>query len=568
MLVSLHARNFAIIDEIEVYFGEKLNIISGETGAGKSVIIGSINAALGGRMTKEMLRTGSEYALVELVFQTENEAVLQKMAELEISSEAGEILLSRKLLSNGRSVLRVNGETVTAAAVKELASLLIDIHGQHEHQSLLKKSAHLQMLDRFAGEPLSRLKEQVKAVYEQYRAKKEEREAALGDEDARLRELSFAKFELQEIEEARLIPGEEEELKQEYRRLSNANTIEEALGEVYRLTGDGTASVNEQLGYALRQLARVEGLDERLAQMSEALSQIEDCVRDFNHELRAYMDQTEDTQERFAFVEERLDLVNRLTAKYGADVSAVLAYAEQCRERVERLEDYDRYLADLDAAYQKAEKELRALCEQMTAIRKESAKQLVARLTEALKDLNFLDVKLELEFKTLENYTANGNDEVEFLISTNPGEPIQPLAKIASGGELSRIMLAMKSVFAGKDEIETMIFDEIDVGVSGRTAQMVSEKMAGIAASHQLLCITHLPQIAAMADTHFVIEKMTDGMVTTTGIRALDRAGETEEIARMLGGVTITDKVLESAEEMKLLAEKKKEGLGRKAENC
>ncbi len=568
MLVSLHAKNFAIIDEIEVYFGEKLNIISGETGAGKSVIIGSINAALGGRMTKEMIRTGSDYALAELVFQTESEAVAHRMKELELPMADGEILITRKVMANGRSVMRINGETVTTATVKELASLLIDIHGQHEHQSLLKKSAHLQMLDRFAGEQLNALKEQTRTVYEKYRAKREEREAALCDEDARLRELSFAKFEWQEITDAHLVPGEEEELRQEYRRLSNANTIEEALGEVYRLTCDGDASVAEQLGYALRQMAKIEGLDEPLTQMSEALTQVEDCVNDFNHELRDYMNRSENTQERFAEVEARLDTVNRLTAKYGSDITAILAYAKSCSEKIERLEDYDQYLQTLEKEYTQAEAELCALCEKMSAIRKKNAVQLTEQLTEALRDLNFLDVKLQVEFKTLEHYTANGNDEAEFLISTNPGESVQPLARIASGGELSRIMLAMKSVFAGKDEIETMIFDEIDVGVSGRTAQMVSEKMAGIAVSHQLLCITHLPQIAAMADTHFVIEKTTDGVATTTGIRQLDRTGETAEIARMLGGVSITDKVLESAGEMKQLAEQKKEALGKKTENC
>ncbi len=568
MLVSLHAKNFAIIDEIEVYFGEKLNIISGETGAGKSVIIGSINAALGGRMTKEMIRTGSDYALAELVFQTESEAVARRMEELELPMTDGELLITRKLMANGRSVLRINGETVTSAAVKELAGLLIDIHGQHEHQSLLKKSAHLQMIDRFAGEKLAALKEQTRIVYEKYRKEREEREAALCDEDTRLRELSFARFEWQEITDAHLVAGEEEELRQEYRRLSNANAIEAALGEVYRLTCDGDASVAEQLGYALRQMAKIEGLDEPLSQMSEALTQVEDCVNDFNHELRDYMNRTENTQERFAEVEARLDTVNRLTAKYGSDIAAVLAYAEGCSEKIARLEDYDQYLQKLEKEYAQAEAELRGLCEQMSLIRKKSARQLTEQLTEALRDLNFLDVKLQIEFKTLEHYTANGNDEAEFLISTNPGEPVQPLSRIASGGELSRIMLAMKSVFAGKDDIETMIFDEIDVGVSGRTAQMVSEKMAGIAVSHQLLCITHLPQIAAMADTHFVIEKTTDGIATTTGIRQLDRAGETEEIARMLGGVTITDKVLESAGEMKQLAEQKKEALGRKTENC
>lgn len=564
MLSSLHAKNFAIIDEIEVDFGEHLNIISGETGAGKSVIIGSINAALGAKATKDIVRCGAEYALIELMFYTKEEAVRIKLEEMGLTAgEDGEILISRKITASGKSVFRINGETVNTATVRELAAELIDIHGQHEHQSLLRKAKHLEMLDRFAGEELEDLKQQIKQLYGEYRQLKEEKEAALMDEEKRLRELSFLQYELQEIEGARLVAGEEESLSREHKRLANSNMVQEALSAVYQLTEAGASAVSEQLGHAVRQLAKVEGLDDKLASLYSALEQAEGCIQDFNRELADYMENAGDKRERLAQVEERLNLVNHLTARYGRTVEEVLEYAENCRTKIEKYENYDKYLMDLEEKFQIKEAKLQEKSGQASAIRKEKAAELTKQLTEALKDLNFLDVKLEMQFKQLASYSAAGIDEAEFLISTNPGEMLQPLEKIASGGELSRIMLAMKSVFAGKDGIETMIFDEIDVGVSGRTAQMVSEKMAKISAKRQLLCITHLPQIAAMADTHFIIEKTTDGQTTKTSIHALAGQDAVKEIARMLGGVKITDKVIESAAEMKALASKKKELLGK-----
>ncbi len=563
MLVSLHAKNFAIIDEIEVEFGEHLNIISGETGAGKSVIIGSINAALGGKVSKEIIRTGADYALVELVFSGENPEVLRCMAEEGLEPEDGEVVISRKILSSGKNVFRVNGETVNASVVKELAFGLIDIHGQHEHQSLLKKSRHLEMLDRYAGSEADHIKNIIGEQYKQYRALKDEKEHALSDEDKRLRELSFLQYEYNEIEQAKLVSGEEAELRQEHKRLANLHMIEEALSGINRLINEEDGAAAEKLGYALRMLGKVEEYDEELGQLYGALSDIESSLHDFAREVTAYLDRSENDGERFAQVEERLNVINHLTSRYGGTVEEVLRHAQECREQIEKYENYDRYLAELERKYQKAEQELAAACAQMTKLRRAKAEELTGKLVEALRDLNFLDVRFDIGFSETEGYTAKGTDEVEFLISTNPGEPLQPLSKVASGGELSRIMLALKSVFSDKDEIETMIFDEIDVGVSGRTAQMVSEKMARIAAKRQLLCITHLPQIAAMADAHFIIEKMTDGVSTKTGIRRLDDAGMTQEIARMLGGVEITGKVLESAAEMKLMATQKKQEFGR-----
>ncbi len=563
MLTGLYAKNFAIIDEIEVEFGEHLNVISGETGAGKSVIIGTINAALGGKVTKDIIRAGADAALVELTFRVGAGVLPEGLEEQGLSVEDGELTLSRKITAGGKNIFRLNGETVSASVVKELAAGLIDIHGQHEHQSLLKKSKHLEMLDRFAGEELTGKKGRMAELYRSWRALRDELENARIDEDKRLRELSFLQYELNEIEQARLIPGEEEELRAEHKRLSNRNLICEALDKVYQLTGGDGDCAAEQIGYAMRSLGRVEEYGEELAGLYHSLGQIEELLHDFNRELTDYIESSGGEEERFAQVEERLDLVNRMTSRYGATVEAVLSHAEECRATIEKYENYDEYVAGLERRCRKAEEELSGLARQASEIRHKKAAELTSLLTEALRDLNFLDVKLELHFEQLESFTALGTDDVEFLISTNPGEPLQPLAKIASGGELSRIMLALKSVFSGKDEIESMIFDEIDVGVSGRTAQLVSEKMARIASERQLLCITHLPQIAAMADSHFIIEKTTDGLTTRADIRRLSRDGEIGEIARMLGGVEITDKVLESAAEMKAMADRKKEELFR-----
>lgn len=563
MLVSLHAKNFAIIDEIEVNFGDKLNIISGETGAGKSVIIGSVNAALGGKMTREMIRGESEFALVELVFETKREAVAELLREHDVPLDNSEIVISRKLYSNGRNVVRVNGETVTVTFVKELAGLLIDIHGQHEHQSFLKKAEHLRVLDRFIGNDIEEKKSVLKKEVAEYRKWKEEQENAVQDEDARARELSFLQYAVNEIDAAKLVDGEEEELFAEFRKLSSANTIQEVLAEVNGITESGNSSVADQVGYAIRQLSKITEYDDSLSDLSDMLVQMEDCIHDFNRSLRDYLEQMDDAKERFLYVEERLELIHRLEAKYGNTIRTILDYAEECREKVEKLEDYDRYLERLSKNFAMSERKVNELCTEISCLRKENASLMCDRLKEALEDLNFLDVKIEMEIKRTDQYTENGFDDAEFLISTNPGEPVMPLAKIASGGELSRIMLALKSVFAGKDDIETMIFDEIDTGISGRTAQKVSEKMALLASGHQLLCITHLSQIAAMADTHFVIEKETDGIHTRTGIYELDEFGQQKEIARMLGGVEVTDTVLESAKEMKLLACKKKEKFGR-----
>lgn len=557
MLVSLHVKNFAIIEEEEVFFGDNLNILTGETGAGKSIIIGSISACLGGKVSRDIVRKGAQYAFAELCFHTGDQKILSKLESLDLPCEDGEIIISRRIMANGRSSAKVNGETVTASVLKEISGLLIDIHGQHEHQSLLEKSMHLKLLDRFAKEETGGLKARVRELYETYASVNKELSSSVMDEEKRLRELSFLEYAINEIETAKPVPGEDEELTARHRLLSNAASLAEGMGAVVRLTGEDDGAA-DRFGRAVRQLMRIAEYDPELSGLLDQASDIEGLMNDFNREVSDYITGLSDSGDELAQVEERLDLIERLKQKYGPETADVLSYLADSKKKRDRLRDYDAYLAGLKKKAALAEKELKAASEQLSLVRRKKALALTETLKKALIDLNFLDVRFEMVFSPEKNYTQEGIDEVQFFISTNPGEELRPLSKVASGGELSRIMLAIKSVLADKDEIETLIFDEIDVGVSGRTAQKVSEKLAVIAKSHQVICITHLPQIASMADTHFIIEKESDGVSTRTSIRQLDLEGSVQEIARILGGAAITDTVLNGAREMKQLADSAK----------
>ncbi len=552
MLVSLHVKNLALMEEAEVTFGDGLNILSGETGAGKSIIIGSINLALGEKVPKEMLREHAEYALVELIFKVENEEQLQQLKEMDIYPEDNEVIMSRRITTS-RSVGKINSETVPASCMKRVASLLIDIHGQHEHQSLLHKKKHLEILDEYAKDKLSGKKKTLKKCYQEYQALQQEYAQALQDGEGRERELSFLEFEIQEIEEAQLVSGEDEELEISYRKMANSRRIMEAIGSAYEMTG-GDGSATEQIGRALREMQSVTDYDPQLQVLSEQLEEVDNLLNDFNRELSDYMSDSEFEEDTFYETEKRLDLINHLKDKFGGSIEVVLQAKEEKEIRCQHLLDYEEYLQQLKQRMAQTEAELHKICSEVSALRQKSAKKLTKQVQKALVDLNFLDVNFTMEFADTGKYTANGRDEAEFLISTNPGEPLKPLSKVASGGEMSRIMLAIKTILAESDQIETLIFDEIDAGISGRTAQMVAEKMNVIGKNHQVICITHLPQIAAMADNHFLISKNVVNNATFSNIVLLEEKESITELARMLGGVKITDTVLESAKEMKELA--------------
>lgn len=555
MLQNLHVKNLALIDETEVEFGPGLNILSGETGAGKSIIIGSINLALGEKVQKEMLRDNGESALVELIFFVEDADTIEAIRALDIEMEDDTVILSRKI-TGGRAIGRINGEAVSASKMKAVASLLIDIHGQHEHQSLLSKKKHLEILDTFAKESLGDKKEKLAQCYQEYRKLKDELEHANLDGEERARELSFLEYEVKEIEDAQLTVGEDEELEAVFRKYSNGKKIMDAVGAANAATSEDDESASERIGRALRELSSVSAYDERVKEMEEQLTEIDNLLSDFNHELASYLLDEEFDEETFYETEKRLDLINHLKSKYGNTIADILKYGEEKAERITVLNDYDAYLAGLQKNVSEKEKQLEQLSREVSDIRKKESKKLTESIKNALLDLNFLDVQFMMEFAEID-YTANGIDDAQFLISTNPGEPVKPLGKVASGGELSRIMLAIKTVMAS-DKIGTLIFDEIDSGISGRTAQMVSEKMNALGRSHQIICITHLPQIAAMADSHFLIEKSVENQATVSKIHKLTDEESVEELARMLGGVEITDTVLENAREMKQMAYMKK----------
>ena len=555
MLQNLHVKNLALIDETEVEFGPGLNILSGETGAGKSIIIGSINLALGEKVQKEMLRDNGESALVELIFFVEDADTIEAIRALDIEMEDDTVILSRKI-TGGRAIGRINGEAVSASKMKAVASLLIDIHGQHEHQSLLSKKKHLEILDTFAKESLGDKKEKLAQCYQEYRKLKDELEHANLDGEERARELSFLEYEVKEIEDAQLTVGEDEELEAVFRKYSNGKKIMDAVGAANAATSEDDESASERIGRALRELSSVSAYDERVKEMEEQLTEIDNLLSDFNHELASYLSDEEFDEETFYETEKRLDLINHLKSKYGNTIADILKYGEEKAERITVLNDYDAYLAGLQKNVSEKEKQLEQLSRKVSDIRKKESKKLTESIKNALLDLNFLDVQFMMEFAETD-YTANGIDDAQFLISTNPGEPVEPLGKVASGGELSRIMLAIKTVMAS-DKIGTLIFDEIDSGISGRTAQMVSEKMNALGRSHQIICITHLPQIAAMADSHFLIEKSVENQATVSKIHKLTDEESVEELARMLGGVEITDTVLENAREMKQMAYMKK----------
>ena len=555
MLVSLHVKNLALIQETEVFFGPHLNILTGETGAGKSIIIGSVGLALGGRGDRDLIRTGADYALIELVFQLEKEGQIEKVKKLDIPiEEDGLVILQRRIMPQ-RSISKVNGETVNARLLKELSGVLIDIHGQHDSQQLLQTKKHLEILDDFAGEEFSRIKREIKEKYQFYRKIQEKLAETDLDEREKERQLSLARFEVEEIENASLKAGEDEELEKQYQKMSNSRKIAENLGNVHILTGyDQEGSAGEAVGRALRELNSVSAYDSVLDEMAVMLTDIDGLLNDFNRSVSDYLPDLEFDQNDFLQVEERLNTINRLKDKYGSTIEEILLYKENREEELQRLIDADAYRDKLNAQLRDARGALELVCTRATEIRKKAGKKLAKLFIEALQDLNFNQVDFAVEVERKDSIGPDGWDEVSFMISTNPGEPRRPLANVASGGELSRIMLALKTITAGQEDKDTFIFDEIDTGISGKTAWKVSRKLAVLGKSRQVICITHLPQIAAMADNHFIIEKKSMEDSTSTAIMEIGGTDILNELARMLGSDTITENALANARELKEMA--------------
>ncbi len=554
MLLNVSVKNLALIKESDIYFKDGMNILSGETGAGKSIIIGSINIALGGKVNKEMVRSGEDHAMVELVFKVDRESTRKKLEDAGVNLEDGEVIVTRKIV-NGRSITKVNGETFPVSALRDITALLIDIHGQHDHQSLLKVDKHIGILDEFAAADISDVKNDVLKAYNAYVDAKNELEMFDMDEEQRIRECEFYNFEINEITDAELTIGEDNDIEESFKKVANMKKILESVSVVHNvMNGDTGENILDMLGRAVSEMASVSDYDDSLKDIYNQLVSIEDLCSSVSRDVSEYADSSEFDEERAKELEERLDLINHLKLKYGNTIEKILEYRDEKQQKLELLENYDIKKKQAQQKLDETEKILDKKCEKLSSLRKKYAVDFEKRVVETLEDLNFLQVKFKVDFKKSGTYSANGNDKAEFMISTNPGEPLMPLAKIASGGELSRIMLGIKTIMAGQDDIDTLIFDEIDTGISGRTAQKVAEQMKLLSKKHQIICITHLPQIAAMADNHLKIEKTSEGNETSTKIYPLDEEKSVEELARMLGGAEITETVMQNAREMKKLA--------------
>ncbi len=559
MITGLHVRNLALIEEEEVTFTDGLNILTGETGAGKSIIIGSIGLALGAKADRSMIRTGCDFCLIEMTFSLDNDRQRKKLEEMDIEvPEDGILLIKRKVYPN-RTTCQIEGESVTVSQLRDFGSTLIDVYGQRENQRLLAHGAQLKTLDDYAGDEDAALRAKIREHYRAYMSLKKKMSEDI-DAAARLREIDLLTYEVQEIEDADLKKGEDAELEEKYKKLSNFQRITAAAGEAGSLTSDEDGSASSQIERALRELNSVQGLDADLDAITGQLSDIDSLLSDFQRSLSDYMDSLSFDPQEFSEIESRLNLINHLKEKYGNSFEKIQNSLAKRKERLLELSDYDAAREKMKKDLAREKEALSDLCHRLTALRKKAADAFTKDLTRQLLDLNFNQVSFQVDMKSGEEYlSSDGEDEVTFLISMNPGEAPRPLEKIASGGELSRIMLALKTVFAGQDDIHSFIFDEIDAGISGQTAWKVSEKLGNLAKDHQILCITHLPQIAAMEDSHYRIEKHVEGDRTVTGITRLDEDASLKELGRLLGGAKITEATLTNAREMKRMAKAAKE---------
>lgn len=550
MLESITVKNLALIRESEVMLRPGLNILSGETGAGKSIILGSIKLALGQRAAKDVIRRGEEYALIELIFTSDNDEVFKKMDELDIPKEPdGTISIQRKIMEN-RSVCKCNGETISSKALKDIASMLINIHGQNDTQTLLDARNYRDILDDYGDDALIAKKEQMDLLYSEYRVASEELKDALESNTAKDKDIALARFEVDEIEAARLTVGEDEELEEKYHLMKNSQKIAESLSKIHSAINIDSGA-GAQVSYSIREMGNVLQYDEKLTGMSESLADAEDIIKDTLRSIQDYMESMEFSEQEFRETEDRLNTYNHLKDKYGNTVELVLEYADKQRAFITKMENYEGYVEELKAKVQKSKVDALSCGKELSDLRKKTAVAMQEKLIGNLKELNFDSIQMEIAVNNDEELLGrHGIDDVDFLVSFNMGEPVKSLSQVASGGELSRFMLALKAATADKESIETLIFDEIDSGISGKTAWNVSQKMALLSKDHQVIAITHLPQIAAMADTHYLIEKKVVDETTITDIRRLDDGERENEIARMLSGGDLTETGLSNAKEL------------------
>ncbi len=555
MLLELNIENFAIIDKVNIQFSDGFNVLTGETGAGKSIIIDAVSMVLGGRAGKDYIRSGASKAVIEAVFSLNRSFETKKLLiEFGLDDEESDtIIISRELYDSGRSVSRVNGRTVTLSMLKELTNKLIDIHGQHEHQSLLNEENHINFIDLLGKSIILDLKNKINMDYNKVKGLKNSLSGLAYDEKERVRRIDLLKFQADEIEEANLKENEEIDLMDEYKVLSNTEGIKSKLNSIIEAMNSSDynqVSVLDQLNTISGYLDEVVTMDKDLEQNKDtfeaAVFQLQDVIR----ELRNHCDNIEYDPQRLKELEDRIDLISKLKRKYGNTVKDILLFRTEICKELDKLINSEKEIERIENEISIIEKIIYENCEELSKKRRKIAAAIEEDITKELMQLNMPNVSFKIDFVRLDKYTRKGIDKIEFLISTNIGEPLKPLSRIVSGGEMSRIMLAFKTILAEVDNISCLIFDEIDTGISGRTAQIISEKIGQISRTHQVLCITHLPQIAAMADKHFQISKVVKNNKTSTSVLTLNDDERIDELSRLLGGVDLTDTTKKHAKEM------------------
>lgn len=556
LLAELSIRNFAIIESLTVSFEKGLTVLTGETGAGKSIIIDAISLLAGGRGSSEFVRFGEKKAELEGLFLLDDDShpCVAKCEGLGIDIQDGMVILRRDIGANGKSVCRINGKLVTIAVLREVGRLLVDIHGQHDNQELMDEHHHLHLLDEYGGEEIKQAKEDYLVLYKRYVELNSRLKSLSENEQEMAHRLDLIQFQLNEIEEAKLKPEEDIKLQEERKQIVNFEKVFNALQNTYNAL-QGEQRGLDWLGLAMSHLEDVADLNEVLQTLSEALSNHYYMIEDLMYQVRNELDSLEYDPERLNNIESRLNEINHLKRKYGQSVEEILAYAAKIEEEIETIVNRDSHIHKIREELQSIRRDLLVEAENLSNLRKKWAKQLTDSITEELKALYMEKTTFSVQFLS-DNYaddvkfTQDGVDQVEFYISTNPGEPLKPLAKVASGGELSRIMLAMKSIFSKHQGITSIIFDEVDTGVSGRVAQAIGEKIYRVSEGSQVLCITHLPQVAAMADTHLFISKETKDGRTKTSVKPLEEEEKIKEIGRMLAGVEVTELTKQHAKEL------------------
>lgn len=557
MLKEISIKNFAIIDDIKIEFTEGLNLLTGETGSGKSIIIEALGIVLGGRSSKDIIRTGEDKAIIEALFFVSEDI---KQGLQNNGYECSDILIiTKEIYANYPSISRINGRPITLNILTSITNKLVDIFGQHEHQSLLNISNHIKLIDSFGNDGFSTLKELIHKDYEEYKKLNDRLSEMKISSQEREREIDLLKFQIDEIEDANLTAVDDNDIEEEFKKLSNIINITSNLSEIIGMLSENGYDNNSILDMVDKEIALLGSINKFDKDLEPYFIRFQDVryeLQDLSRELTSYLENLEIDEERLNFLTHRLDLVNRLKKKYGQSIEKITNYKDTIAIDYEKLINYEKEIEILNSTIQKYEKKLTKNSNELSNKRRDIALDLQEKISIELNELNMSNVVFNVSFKNKEEYSSNGLDIVEFLISTNPGEDLKPLSKIVSGGEMSRIMLGFKSIIADNDKMPTLVFDEIDNGISGRTAQIVGERIKKISKNHQVISISHLPQIAAMADSHFVISKKLNNNKVITSIERLSEEDRIIEMARLLGGVDVTETTLEYAKEMLEMSKK------------